>query len=257
MVRRSATAAALVVLVAGLVPALTGCGEDDGPKVTREVVVEDVTAVEIAASGDLTVRRGTTPSLTVTASERTQDRLVSEVRDGVLVLGPRDGWLHSTSEVTYELVVTDLQRLRVSGEGDVTGTDVTGDQLLVQVDGSGDVELTGVDGQDVRVEIEGEGDVDLTGLDADVVRVAIPGSGEVRLRGRAASTSLRIDGDGDVHAEALRTDDADVSIGGSGDVQVDARRALHVSIEGTGWVTYLRDPEVVSDVRGDGGVERA
>ncbi|HEY0215095.1 MAG TPA: hypothetical protein VGC57_01740, partial [Cellulomonas sp.] len=62
------TAAAATVLAAGLVLTVSGCGGDLGPTQTREVAIDDVASVELATSGDLTVRRGSTPSLTVTAS---------------------------------------------------------------------------------------------------------------------------------------------------------------------------------------------
>jgi hypothetical protein len=237
MARRT-TAAAAGVVGAGLVLGLTGCVGGGGPTVSRDVEIEDVRSVELAASGDLTVRRGQTPSLTVRAPEGTQDRLVSEVRDGVLVLDARGSFgFTDLGDVEYELVIGELQDVVVSGSGDVTGADVTGDELRVLISGSGSVELDGID--------------------ADEVGASIDGSGDVELSGRAASARFGIDGSGGITAEDLQADEVDATIGGSGSIEVHAERRLAASIGGSGSITYTGDPEVTSEVDGSGDVARA
>lgn len=236
MARRT-TAAAAGVVGAGLVLGLTGCVGGGGPIVTRDIEIEDVQSVELASSGDLTVRRGDTPSLTVRAPEGTQDRLVSEVRDGVLVLDARGSFgFQDLGDVEYELVVGELQQVVITGSGDVTGTDVAGDRLRVSISGSGSVELAGVD--------------------SDEVQAAIDGSGGIELAGRTTSAVLGIDGSGDIDAEDLRAEEVDASIGGSGSIVVHAERRLDASIGGSGSVTYTGDPEVTSQVDGSGDVTR-
>jgi hypothetical protein len=236
MARRT-TAAAAGVVGAGLVLGLTGCVGGGGPVVSRDVAIDDVQSVELAASGDLTVRRGDTPSLTVRAPEGTQDRLVSEVRDGVLVLDARGSFgFTNLGDVEYELVIGELQQVLVSGSGDVTGSDVTGDELRVLITGSGSVELDGID--------------------ADQVGASIDGSGGVELSGRTTAGAFGIDGSGSVDAQDLRADEVDATIGGSGSIEVHAERRLDAAIGGSGSVTYTGDPEVTSKVDGSGDVVR-
>ncbi|WP_203668583.1 head GIN domain-containing protein [Cellulomonas pakistanensis] len=237
MARRTTTAAAAGAVGAGLVLGLAGCVGGGGPTVSRDVEIEDVTAVELASSGDLTVRRGDTPSLTVRAPEGTQVRLVSEVRDGVLVLDARGSFgFQDLGDVEYELVVSELERVVISGSGDVTASGVSGDRLQVGISGSGSIELDGVD--------------------AEQVQAAIDGSGGIELAGRTRSAALGIDGSGDIDAEDLRADEVDASIGGSGSIAVHAERRLAASIGGSGSVTYTGDPEVTSEVDGSGDVVR-
>lgn len=232
---RATTAAAVgAVLVLGLAAC---AGAPRGPVVTRDVDIEDVTAVQLATSGDLTIRRGDTPSLTVTAREGTQDRLLSEVRDGVLVLDSRrSSGVGSWGDVSYELVLGEVAELVVSGSGGVTADDVTGDAL--------------------RLSVEGSGSVDLTGVDAGSVALRIAGSGDVELGGRTDSLAIGIEGSGGVDADRLRADEVDVSVEGSGDVEVHATRRLAVSIEGSGSVSYAGDPEVTQRIEGSGEVSR-
>lgn len=238
MARRATTAAAAGALGVGLVLGLTGCSmHDSGPVVTRDVAIEDVTAVDLATSGDLVVRRGDTPSLTVTAPEGTQDRLTTRVRDGVLELDSRSTFGFSRmGDVRYELVVSELTRVVVSGSGDVEGADVTGSTLTVL--------------------LEGSGDIDFDGVDADEVDAVIEGSGGITLSGRSGTARLSIEGSGDIDADRLRVEDAEVSIEGSGDIGVDATRRLDARIGGSGSVTYPGEPEVTSDVDGSGSVTR-
>lgn len=238
MARRTTTVAATTALGVLAALALTGCVvESAGPAETREIDIEDVSAVDLGTSGDLTVRRGATPSLTVTAGARTHERLVSEVRDGVLVLDARGSFgVRSAGEIRYELVVPELSDLAVSGSGDVTADDVTGDDLRVLIEGSGDVEITRVDATGVRVSVEGSGDVELSG--------------------RAGSVGVGIEGSGNVDLGDLRVQEADVSIEGSGEVDLDVRERLAVSISGSGTVTYSGDPEVTQQVEGSGDVRR-
>ena len=237
MARRT-TALAAGAVGAGLVLGLTGCVGGGGPVVSRDVEIDDVRSVELASSGDLTVRRGDTPSLTVRAPEGTQDRLVSEVRDGVLVLDARGSFgFQDLGDVEYELVVGELQQVLISGSGDVTGSDVTGDELRVLISGSGSIEIDGVD--------------------ADEVAASIDGSGDVELSGRTATARFGIDGSGGIEAEDLRADDVEAAIGGSGSIEVHAARRLDASIGGSGSVTYAGDPEVTSQVDGSGDVTRA
>ncbi|RMI12448.1 head GIN domain-containing protein [Cellulomonas triticagri] len=236
MARRATTVAATGTLGVVLALGLSGCvGDLGGPAVTREVEISDVDAVALGTSGDLVVRRGATPSLTVTASERLHDRLVSEVRDGVLVLeaerGPGRG-----SDLSYELVLPELADLTVSGSGDVSGTDVTGDRLRVLVQGSGEVELGGLDVEDALVSVKGSGDVGLSG--------------------RTASLSVSIEGSGDVDTDDLRAATASVSIEGSGEVDLHATDRLTVSIAGSGSVTYSGSPQVEQRIEGSGRVSR-
>lgn len=237
MARRT-TALAAGAVGAGLVLGLTGCVGGGGPVVSRDVEIDDVRSVELASSGDLTVRRGDTPSLTVRAPEGTQDRLVSEVRDGVLVLDAHGSFgFQDLGDVEYELVVGELQQVLISGSGDVTGSDVTGDELRVLISGSGSIEIDGVD--------------------ADEVAASIDGSGDVELSGRTATARFGIDGSGGIEAEDLRADDVEAAIGGSGSIEVHAARRLDASIGGSGSVTYAGDPEVTSQVDGSGDVTRA
>jgi hypothetical protein len=234
-IRRALTVA---LPVAGLTLTMTACSEDLGPESTREIAIDDATAVELATSGDLTISQGDTPALTVHAPEGLHERLVHEVREGVLVLDSRGRFgFSSWGDVRYELVLPEVSAVTVTG--------------------SGDVEADGVAGDEVSIWIRGSGDVTVGDVDADVVRAGIEGSGAITLSGRADAAQVSIAGSGSLLGERLRVDEADVSIDGSGDVDIDVVDRLRVAIGGSGSVVHHGDPEVVSEIDGAGSVSRS
>lgn len=122
--------------------------------VTREF--ENVSGVELDTSGDLTISEGE-PSLTIHAPEGILDQLTSDVRDGVLVLARRPGFMpFGSAEIRYELTVHNLESIEVSGSGDVD-VHVT-DTIAGDISGSGTVRYRG--GATVESDISGSGDVE-------------------------------------------------------------------------------------------------
>ncbi len=216
---------------------LAGCGVlggDPGPRTTQERDVEGFTAVALETSGDLVVERGDEPSLTITAGERVLERLTSEVRDGVLVLGSQGRGWDGRGEVDYRLVVPELEAVHVRGSGDVQGDDVAADDLEVVLDGSGDVHLTGAD--------------------LDALRVRLSGSGDIELAGTTANQDVTIEGSGDYDGRELTARDAAVAVEGSGGADVHVTGALRASVSGSGSITYTGGADVEEDVQGSGTV---
>lgn len=233
-VRRSM---AMAMMGTGLTLMVAGCHiESPGPRTTQERDVGAVHAVELSTSADLTIRRGPTPSLTVTAGEKQLEHLTSTVEDGVLVLASDRGLgLGLGGEaIEIELVTPGVDHLIVTGSGDVTGDDVTGEEL--------------------QVEVRGSGGVDLSGIEATGASVVVSGSGDVDLVGTATTTTLTIDGSGHIEAQGLATGDATVSLRGSGDADVTVSGTLDASIGGSGTITYAGDPDVTSRITGSGDV---
>ncbi|WP_164737393.1 head GIN domain-containing protein [Georgenia sp. SYP-B2076] len=221
--------------------ALAGCGTAldgrAGAPTTQEREVEAVTAVSLAATGHLDIRAGATPSLRVTAGEDVIDRITTDVRDGVLVLGMDDaGWRHP-GEITYELVLPAVDTITVAGAGDVDADLVPTRTLAINLDGAGDITARGIDVDELTVRVGGAGGITLTGA-ADRQVVAIDGLGEY---------------DGD----ELTARDADVSIGGAGDAHVRVTDTLSATVDGAGEITHSGGAHVVSEVSGVGDVREA
>jgi Putative auto-transporter adhesin, head GIN domain len=139
--------------------------------------------------------------------------LTSDVADGTLRLGHRPGaTVLPDSPIRYQITVSKLTGIGVSGAGRVTGRDLEVDSLEVDVNGAGLVDLSGTaDRQDVR-----------------------------------------LSGTGRYQAGELRSQIATVVLSGSGQMTLAVDRQLTVQISGAGTVSYSGDPSIDKSISGAG-----
>lgn len=203
---------------------LAGCDDDDnanviegsGNRITESRTVSGFSAVELSGRAEITIVQGEREALTITADDNILPLLTSHVNDGRLELGVEPGsGISMDGPVVYALTVIDLTALRMSGSGTITITDLTTPELTVDVSGSAEVTATGT----------------------------------------AADQHFAISGSGRVDSAGLAGDSVTVSIAGSGSATVYASDSLDVTISGSGTVTYLGDPErVTQNVSGQGSI---
>lgn len=232
-VRRLAVAA----IGATVLATLTACAPfvTAGDTRTEDREIDDASTVVLRTGGDIDIRLGDEPSLTVTGGENVLERLATEVDDDRLVIAIRRG----------PLIVGDRD-LQV----DVTVTSLES----VVIDGSGDVSAEFGDADDVSVEISGSGEIEADDLRASTVRAGISGSGTIELSGRTDSLVVDVSGSGNVDTGDLDASTAQVVVSGSGNVSVNASDELDVTISGSGDVRYSGRPQVRSSISGSGGL---
>ena len=226
------------VVLVGLIAA--GCGTvgppvlDQGPPQTQTRAISSVSAVDLAASGQLVLTAGDAPSLRITAGRNLIGHLTSDVGQDRLTLGV-DGSVRTSGRVRYDLV---LPAARV-----------------VQLSGSGTVHVMAPSA--VReVRLPGSGEVRVDGLSTEELTVDMAGSGQVVILGSTTGQHVSIGGSGRYSGGELASQDADVTIIGSGSADVTASRTLTATVTGNGSVTYGGDAAVTSSVTGHGAVTR-
>ncbi len=126
----------------------------------------------------------------------------------------------------------------------------------ITVSGSGDVKVGKLQSPSLEVRISGSGDIHIAALDAGSLSVAIAGSGDFLAGGRANTVRLDIAGSGDVKAAALAARNVTLSIAGSGEAKVWATETLRVQIAGSGDVDYYGEAAVSQSVVGSGRVRK-
>jgi hypothetical protein len=214
---------AIVLGIVAAAAALGACGEarsqNSGPTVERSYQVGNFDRLELAGAYDVTVRTGAAPSVQARGSEKAIERLLVEVRNGTLVIRPRDrkglhlGW-NDEGKVTLMVSVPALRAAELAGSGDIRIDRVAGDRFDGSIAGSGDLSLD-------RVEVRS-------------LKLGIAGSGTARAQGRARSVQYEIAGSGGIDARGVAAETAAVSIAGSGDVEAQATGTASVSIMGSG-----------------------
>jgi hypothetical protein len=82
-------------------------------------------------------------SLSIMAGTSTQDRLTSDVVDGVLILGTTPGAEIGIGEIRYLLTVTRIQSVSIEASGGVRADFVGADTIELDIPGSGSVAYSG------------------------------------------------------------------------------------------------------------------
>lgn len=192
-------------------------GSGDAATQTRDVAA--FRELRLNSSAELSVEIGAPQSISVTADDNLVDDLVTEVRDGVLHIGPRPGAsLRFRVEPRVVVRVPSLEAMHICGSGDALVAGVGGggeSSFAIGLEGSGNVTASGTI-ERLSLAISGSGDAELMALSASHVIVAIQGSGNARLFASQTLTGA-INGSGDVEYRGGAR--ATTSINGSGSVQ--------------------------------------
>ena len=222
--------------------ALAGCGqarsENGGPTVERSYSVGDFDRIELAGAYDVTVHTGARPGVQARGGEKVLERLVVEVRNGVLVIEPRKSrgfnWNWSNNgKVTLNVTVPSLRGTQLAGAGDVRIDAVKADRFDGGIAGAGDLSVERIEVGALTMDIAGAGSAKLGTGRVKTAEYEIAGSGGIDAKGVAAETaSVSIMGSGSVQANAAKT--ASVSIMGSGDVDMTGGAKCTISKAGSG-----------------------
>jgi hypothetical protein len=215
---------ALPFVAVGIVTVVSACSGVTGSEVTGSGAlrteprdVRGFSAIELTGSGNVIIEQDGTESLSIEAEDNLLPDLISDVSNGTLRLGTRDGVdVRPTLPITYRVTVDDLAGLRLSGSGSVTAAGITTPAISVDISGSGDVTVAGT---------------------ADRQAVTVSGSGSYR-------------------AADLVSWSSSAEVSGSGDVTVDVRDVLDAEISGSGNATYTGNPQVTQDISGSGELRR-
>ena len=226
-------------LLIAIVLSFTSCRKvlfDSGNLIVEErVISESYTGIVVEGSMDVYIVQDSTFDIQVEAGERKMPFIKTKVFSDDLIITEEDNHIINDKRTKVYVSASFLNRLEMSGSGNVYGTGIVGDYLNIDLQGSGDIQID--------VEVEGYVDLD------------VRGSGDTKLTGTATSLSVNIEGSGDVDARYLPVDDCHVFIDGSGDVRVNVSSHLHIEINGSGDVYYWGDPESIDiDINGSGDV---
>lgn len=195
--------------------------------------IAGVRVLELRGPVDVVLKQAPVEKLTVHADDNLAALVETEVHDGTLRIGIREGAsFRSRHAIGATLEVPHLSAIRLLASGDLT--------------------CAGFDADLLELTIQGSGDLRIDALHAGTVAVLIQGSGDVHLTGTAAQQGYVIEGSGDVEAGELAGRNVAVRIAGSGDAALWATENLHVNIDGSGDVTYRGNPVVKKSMNGSG-----
>ena len=204
---------ALALLAVVLLVSACSVTKGSGQVVTETREVSGFTKVELSGSGELTIEKTGTESLSISAEDNLLPQLTSDVSGDTLTLGTKPNTsMLPTKPITYSVTVKDLTGIAVSGSGSVRVSNLMTNSLTTKISGSGTITASGgVNDQDVD-----------------------------------------ISGSGRYQAEQMTSKAVKAQISGSGTASVLASDLLDVKISGSGTLTYSGNPQVTQQISGSG-----
>jgi len=255
-----------------------GAVRGSGQVVEEERPVRDISGVELATFGDLTIELGQEEQLLIEAEDNLIPYFETEMRGGILVISQRPNVrLVSNRPVNFYLTVRRLETIELSASGDVAAPSLEAEDFSTTLTGSGDMRMGDLEAEAVKVRLTGSGDLRMGNLDADRLEVRIGGSGDMATDdvfanaivvdmtgsgnldvagGHVEEQEITITGSGNYHARDMQSTEADVQLSGSGSATLQVQEYLDAGLTGSGDVRYAGSPTVESSSAGSGDMVR-
>jgi hypothetical protein len=194
--------------------------------------------ITLKGSYDVEIAQGPVTSVKIEGDENILPFIFINEEEGSLTIRSKPHVRLSTEHgIKIYITTNNLQRLQISGSGNVTGKNkfTAVDKLVLRISGSGNMKME---------------------VNAPRVEAEITGSGSILLNGETKDQHIRIAGSGDYLAEDLKSENATVRIAGNGDVKVFADARLDINIAGSGSIFYKGNPAIKQNVLGSGEVKK-
>jgi len=207
----------------------------EGPKVTKDLDISTFNGIALSMDAEVYLKQGSPQSVKIEAQENIIENIETKVKDGVWKIGSERN-VRRHDGIKIWITVADLNKIAVSGSGNVTGEN--------KFSRLGNLDLS----------LSGSGNISLN-FDSESLSVAISGSGNTKLKGSTGNCDLKVTGSGNIAAFDLEAKTCSVKITGSGDSSVNVSENLEVAIVGSGDVYYKGKPSVRSKITGSGNVQ--
>tara|TARA_R110001583_G_C5641885_1_gene407914 strand:- start:50 stop:784 length:735 start_codon:yes stop_codon:yes gene_type:complete len=213
----------------------------NGNNVTIERNTGNYDGVAVSGWFDVDLVSGNEGEITLQGEENLLEYIITEVKDGKLVIKTKKGVNLKTSswksEIRITVPVESINTVSMSGSGDIVGkTTIKTDKFTTSMSGSGDITL----------------DIDTGSISANM-----SGSGDINLSGNTTDFDATISGSGDIEAYDLEADNVNATISGSADIQVTAKKSIKARVSGSGDISYRGNPEKVdTKTSGSGDISK-
>lgn len=193
--------------------------------------------VNLAYPANVVLKQGSNQRVRLEGDAEQLAKIETVVKEGHLYIRNKERNLRqNNSRVTIYITVPTLEKIAVSGSGQVKGDGTfKNPSLRLAVSGSGSIKVA------ARVE---------------QVTSSISGSGSIELEGEGEQSSASVSGSGTLRSFDFKSNNAKITISGSGRCEVHAKSSLKTNISGSGKVLYEGKPNIDSRVSGSGTVEK-
>jgi len=198
--------------------------------------ISGFTAVELNGIGTLIIEQGSKESLEVTAEDNIIKYLKSDVYGRNLRLSVDNlVSIDPTEEIVYHLTVKNLERIELSGLGNI--------------------EIEALKTPNLDLEISGAGSANIRDLQADSLNLDISGLGNVEIGGSVEDQRIELSGAGNYDAKDLESNKASIEISGTGKAVLWVENELDIVLSGMGNLQYYGSPNLSTEISGIGTVK--
>lgn len=202
---------------------------------TEERKISGFDEIQFTGTGNLIIEQGDEESLTIEADDNIIGLIETKVRGDVLHIGYKRGVnIIPTGTIKFYLTVEDLDRIDLSGVGDIDCDGFETDDLEFNISGSGDIKFN---------------------IEAKNIEIDVSGLGDISLSGKVGSHKIQINGSGNYDAEELESKNCEIDISGLGSATVNVSDSLGIEINGAGNVYYKGSPDISQDISGLGRIK--
>ena len=209
-------------------------GSGDVVEESREVA--DLTGVNLATIGNLSIEVGDTESLRIEAEDNLMEYFETEVRNGKLTIGTQNNVrLETTKPVRYYLTVTGLDTIDISSAGNIQAPDLKAGEFSITISSAGNLNMGRLNAEALEIDISSAGNLDISG-------------GEVRTQ------NVTISSTGNYTAQDLASEEADVRLSSAGSVTIWVKDNLKANLSSSGDLRYRGNPTVDTTTGSSGEV---
>lgn len=211
----------------------------NGNVTTVNRTTSDYDGIRCAGSLDFKLVEGTEGKITISGESNLLEYVVTEVKNGSLIVKIEDGKnLKQSNNKTILITIPykDIESVSLSGSGDVWN--------------DGTIKAT-----DFSASVAGSGDVILN-VNSTNTNASVSGSGDLTLNGKTTNLKASVAGSGDFHGFKFDSINVNASVAGSGDIEVNCSGELKARVAGSGDIDYRGKPtKEDTKVVGSGSIE--
>jgi hypothetical protein len=228
--RKGLSTLLIVLIVVGVVVIAVGIAAavflswPGNPK-TQEYTNSGFSALDVGSAFQVTVNRGDTYSVKVTAGERIFDRISVTQSEETLKIEVKPGIFFGAFDAKAEITMPTLNGVTLSGatSGDVDSFSTT-DQFVITVSGASSLEMTNMELEDVDIELSG--------------------ASRLTAQGTGANLVSQVSGASNLNLESFPVNDATVTVSGASHAVVSPSGTLNVDASGASSLQYTGNPNL-------------
>ncbi len=210
------------------------------PVISGEIVKEtrkagSFSSISLSVSANVYLSQGSQQNIEIEGDKESITKIETIVEGNMLKIKPKENYNACTGKINLYIVVPAIERLIVTGSGNVLGqTPLKTNELTMSVSGSGSIRIQQLDVNRADVDISGSGNIELT-------------SGKAK-----NALNILVTGSGNYAGDGFQADKVKVNITGSGSARVWAVSDLETYITGSGNLYYKGNPLINANAVGSG-----